>query len=162
MGNVSVMDMVSGLDISVSDISNSELHRADENAVSDKSELRAERNEDTARTKGNAITNKLQKMQLKSNSVNKVHVASRPSKQGDTVETRDALKESIEISKIQTPVNTGRVEIGKSGSHSSLNSTARSQKALIATRQHLSVKDTFPDLSQSNVKASKYHTMIPF
>jgi len=169
--NVSVMDMVSGLDISVPDISNSELHRADENAVSDKSETRAVRNEDTARTKENAISNKLQKMRLKSNSVNKVHNASRPSKQGDTVETRDALKDPIELSKIQTPVNAERIEIGKSGSHSSLNSTARSQKASqllrkmassIATRKHLSVKDTFPDLSQSNVKASKYHTMIPF
>merc|ERR1712179_198869 len=149
--DVSVMDMVSGLDVSTSEV------QANVNEVSDNSEGK----EDTAVAKANTINSKLQKLRLKANSVNKV--ASRPSKKGDIVDMRDAFVEPVEICKPKTPVNTDRIEIGPSASNGSLNSTARSPKALIATRKTSSAKDTFSDdVSKSYVKASKYYTLIPF
>merc|ERR1712133_288503 len=74
----------------------------------------------------------------------------------------DANKQKLPLNEEARDTEDGK-RIARNMSQSSLNSTARSPKALIATRKALSVRDTFKEnAAKKYVKASRCTRMIPF
>jgi len=92
-------------------------------------------------------------------------VSNRPSGQGDAGgPARSNYKAPVNISGVATPAKNKANENSPT-SQASLNSTARSPKALLLQRKALSVKDTFiedKDDARRYFKASKCSRMIPF
>jgi len=88
-----------------------------------------------------------------------------PSGHGDASKQKLSPDEELRDTEYSKhPGNTKGSVIGKNVSQTSLNSTARSPKALIATRKAQSVRDTFKEdnVAKKYVKASKCTRMIPF
>jgi len=112
----------------------------------------------------NQTTNNILEKQPKSK-FSKKKSSGHPSGHGDANKHMLSLNEELRhIEDSKHPGNAKGSEIARNVSQTSLNSTARSPRALIVTRKALSVRDTFKEdnAAKKYVKASRCTRMIPF
>jgi len=150
--NESMVNMNPGLDTSIMEQQRAEANRSNE----DNANISIAQEPDTLQDK----------LPLKSKPVKHMatSVSNRPSRQGDAGDQdRSNCNAPVNISGVATPAKNRANE--NSTSQVSLNSTARSSKAVLVQQKALSVRDTFiedKDEARKYFKASKCSRMIPF